>query len=447
MLPDRGSTAVRLWLIAAVLLSLISYYLLVYQTSRTDFSSILIYYLVLSTVYILVIRTLDANLLQWALAAAILFRISMLLAVPELSDDFYRFIWDGRLLAQGISPFADLPSELMADPLFNASPLDQLLYEGMNSPNYFTVYPPVSQMIFLLAAKIFPDSITGNVIIMRLVILLCEAGSLWLIIKILKGYGLQSKKVLVYAWNPLVIIELTGNLHFEAIMIFFVLLAIYGLQKNQWKLSATSMGAAIATKLIPLIFLPLLVFRMTWRKVAGYWLLCGAVVLLFFLSVWNPELIDGMRSSLTLYFQKFEFNASIYYLVREIGYVVKGYNVIQEAGRLMPLITLLIILAMSWYSGKIMSWPNAMLLALTVYLLLATTVHPWYITPLVALAVFSELKFPIVWSLAIIVSYAGYTEKGFHENLILVVVEYLLVLIAALWDIRKAIAAGVFVKT
>jgi hypothetical protein len=383
--------------------------------------------------------TVEERLLPWAIGAAILLRFSLLLAVPELSDDFYRFIWDGRLLAQGISPFTELPSALMADPLFNQSALNQQLYQGMNSPDYFTVYPPVAQLIFLLAAKIFPDSIMGNLMVMRLIILICETGSLLLIVKILKGYGLPSRKVMIYAWNPLVIIELTGNLHFEAIMIFLVLLAIYGLQRSQWKFSAAWLAASIATKLIPLIFLPLLIYRMTWKRVFGYWVLVGLVVVLFFLSVWSPELIDGMRSGLTLYFQKFEFNASIYYLVREIGYLVTGHNIIQQAGRLMPLITFILIWVFSWYTGKLIIWPKAMLLALTIYLLMSTTVHPWYITPLVALAVFSDYKFPIVWSILIIFSYAGYSETGYTENLWLVFTEYLLVLTTGIWDIKKDI--------
>jgi hypothetical protein len=70
---------------------------------------------------------------------------------------------------------------------------------------------------------------------------------------------------------------------------------------------------------------------------------------------------------------------------------------------------------------------------------MSTTVHPWYITPLVALAVFSDYKFPIVWSILIIFSYAGYSETGYTENLWLVFTEYLLVLTTGIWDIKKDI--------
>lgn len=436
MLPDVNLRLRFYWLVGAFLLSLISYHFLIYQTACHEFLAILVHFMVLSLVYLLVTRMTGDQLLYWALGAAMVLRLSLLFAVPELSDDFYRFIWDGRLLSQGISPFATLPSKLMEDPEFNQIAINQQLFQGMNSPDYFTVYPPIAQWVFYLAAKLFPDSIFGNLMVMRLITILFEAGSVILIIKILRVSKLSANRALIYAWNPLVIIELTGNLHLEAIMIFFLLLAIYLLHKGKWIESSAAMGAGVAAKLIPLIFLPLLLFRMPWKKILGYWAICGVVVLGFFLTIWSPELIEGMRSSLSLYFQKFEFNASIYYLMREIGFAVTGYNIIQEAGKYLALATLAIILVFAWYSHKSMNWPKAMVWALTIYLLMSTTVHPWYVTPLVALATFTDYKFPVAWSVLVIVSYAGYSESGYSEHMPLLIAEYLLLAMVLIWDVK-----------
>lgn len=434
-LPKGGQKLQLYWLIGASLLSLVSYHVLLYQTDRQDFLPVLLLFMVLSSVYLLVIQLESEPMLLWALGAAVLLRVSLLLAVPELSDDFYRFIWDGRLLSQGISPFIETPSKLMEDPEFSKLLINQQLYQGMNSRDYFTIYPPIAQWIFVIAAKLFPESIIGNLVVMRLFIMLAELGSIMLIMRILKEYRLSPHKVLIYAWNPLVIIELTGNLHFEAIMIFFLLLAIYFFQISKWRWSALAFAASVAAKLIPLIFLPLLIFRMPWKKVAGYWALCVLMVIGFFLTVWSPELTKSMTSSLSLYFQKFEFNASIYYLVREIGFAIKGFNIIQEAGKYLALTTLLFILGFSWYSHGSMPWPKAMLWALMVYLLMSTTVHPWYITPLVALAVFTDYRFPIAWSMLVMVSYAGYSVNGYTENIYLVIAEYSLLTLTLIWDL------------
>jgi len=189
-------------------------------------------------------------------------------------------------------------------------------------------------------------------------------------------------------------------------------------------------------KLVPLIFLPLLAFRDHWKKVVLYWSICGVAVAGFFLTTWSTALWDGLSSSLTLYFQKFEFNASIYYLVREIGFAVNGYNIIQTAGPFLALVTFISILVLSRYTYKTMKWAQAMIWALTIYLLMATTVHPWYITTLVALAVFTNYRFPIAWSVLVVLSYAGYSETGYQENMLLVLTEYLLLAVIIFWDLR-----------
>ncbi len=434
---ENGHRLRAYWLIGATLLSLACYFLLIYQTTRIEFDSILVYFLVLGLIYLLLLKVVNEGLLIWALASAVLLRISLLLAIPELSDDFYRFIWDGRLLNQGISPFAALPSDLMEDSGFNEDPMNQALFQGMNSPHYFTVYPPIAQWIFYLSSLIFPESLIGNLVFMRLLIITFEVGSIILCLEILKKSSLPSKKVLIYAWNPLVIIELTGNLHFEAAMIFFILLAIYLWQINHWKWSAAAMAAGVASKLIPLIFLPLLAFRAPLKRVLIYWVICGLVICLFFASIWSPELIEGMRSSLGLYFQKFEFNASIYYLVREMGFLIKGYNIIQTAGLYLGLISLSLILWLAWFSPNRLTWPQAMVWALAIYLLMSTTVHPWYITPLVAFAVFTDYRFPLAWSILVILSYAGYSESAYTENLWLVGTEYLFLGVALIMDLKK----------
>lgn len=437
MQPEAGQRLRTYWLIGATLLSLVCYHFLIYQTDRNDFPSILVYFIILTVVYLLIIKVVNHQLIYWALAAAILLRLSILTAIPELSDDFYRFIWDGRLLTQGISPFHEIPSKLMQFPAFSEDPINQHLYQGMNSGDYFTVYPPLAQWMFYASVRLVPNNIVGSLVVMRLIIILFEIGSIMLLLRILVHAGLPKRNVLIYAWNPLVVVELTGNLHFEAIMIFFVLLAIYWLQPLRWQWSAFALAAGAAVKLVPLIFLPLLWGRLSWKKVFSYWVICGVVVVVFFLTIWSPELWEGMHSSLSLYFQKFEFNASIYYLVREIGFVTTGYNIIQTAGRYMALITLVLVLLLSWYSYQKLTWPQAMIWALTIYLLMATTIHPWYVTALVALAAITNYRFPIAWSVLVILSYAGYTETGYDENMLLVIVEYLLLASAMILDLRK----------
>jgi hypothetical protein len=99
-------------------------------------------------------------------------------------------------------PFTKLPPEFLS---MNLTGIDQSLFDKLNSKNYFTIYPPVAQGIFMLSAK-FSNSIEGSVLAMRVLILLAEAGSIYLLLKIIAVYKLPKGNVLLYALNPLVIV-------------------------------------------------------------------------------------------------------------------------------------------------------------------------------------------------------------------------------------------------
>ena len=76
---------------------------------------------------------------RWWMGVAVFFRLIFLFSTPVLSDDFFRFIWDGRLLVGGFNPYLYLPSEVVNTPIFSTANLSTTLYEGLNSPHYFTV--------------------------------------------------------------------------------------------------------------------------------------------------------------------------------------------------------------------------------------------------------------------------------------------------------------------
>ena len=103
-----------------------------------------------------------------------------LFSIPNLSDDFYRFIWDGRLLASGNHPFAQLPVYYI-DNNISIQGIDEELFKSLNSPEYFTIYPALSQYVFWLAASLAPHSVYGSVLVIKMVIFAAEIGSLFLL--------------------------------------------------------------------------------------------------------------------------------------------------------------------------------------------------------------------------------------------------------------------------
>ena len=371
---------------------------------------------------------------------AIFFRFLLLFSIPCLSDDVYRFVWDGRLLANGFNPYLYLPSALVNTEIASLAGLDITLFQKLNSPDYFTVYPPVNQALFGLAAWLSNGSFFWNVVWLRVPIILSEIGTLYLMMKLLRRSGRNPNLALLYGLNPLVILELTGNLHYEAVMIFFVLLAIWLLARygevTRWLVwSAGALAMGIATKLLPLLLLPLAIRHLGWRRGIAYAALTGGFTALLFLPFASVELARNVFSSVELYFQKFEFNASVYYLLREVGYWIEGYNTIARVGLGLSVATTLGIL---WIAFR---WKNPLmavklLTTLTLYFALATTVHPWYISSVVAAAVFTRFRYPLVWSALIPLSYFTYHTLPYHENLWGTALEYSVVFVVIVLEIR-----------
>jgi len=363
-----------------------------------------------------------------------LFRLGLLAATPWLSDDYARFVWDGRLLSQGWNPYLYLPAALVGTPEGNHLGLTPQLYQLLNSPHYYTVYPPFNQALFGLSAWLSGGNLWGNIVWLRVWILLAEAVTAWLLPKLLKRLGKPSRLALAYWLHPLVILELTGNVHFEAVMVALGLLAAWLLVQNRLWASATAFALAVVTKLIPLVLGPLLIRELGWKRGLAYGLAGGGLIIGFFAPFVSAELIRNFGSSVDLYFQKFEFNASVYYLVRQLGYWLTGYNIIQTAGPLLSLLTLtgVVILAI-----RRLPPAETVLLTLSLYFAFATTVHPWYLTTLVAVSVLTNYRFPLVWAAGAFLSYATYRTTAYTENLWLTGLEYGSVILFAGWEYRN----------
>lgn len=432
----------------SLLLSLTGYSYFGYVLHRENFLSLVSVYLVLFAAYIFLVRTAGEGTGKILLTAAIVFRLLFLFSIPALSDDYLRFIWDGKMFNIRENPFTVVPSSFIPD---NNSLRDYLLplYKGMNSPAYYTVYPPVLQFIFAIAVWLFPNNLLGPLIILHAGCIAAEIGTLFLITKLLKQFQLPKENLWWYALNPLVIIELSGNLHFEALVIFFLLLSIYLLlprDTNENKIplsriifSGIAFALAIASKLIPLLFLPFLLRRLKWKQSILFFTTVFAVTIMLFIPFIDSQSIENMGSSLRLYFQKFEFNSSIYYLIRWIGFQWKGYNIINQAGPLLGIAVFIFVmmLVLSEKSLTLKNYFRMMQWSLTIYLLLATTVHPWYITPLIMVSVFTEFRFAIIWSLFIIFSYSLYQVQPYQENLWWIVLEYGALIIALTFDLVR----------
>ena len=412
------------------------YIYLFYFISRNDSIPLIITYSILFASYLFMLKNSNEFNIRWLLGISLLLRMTPLFAIPALSDDFYRFIWDGRLWAAGINPFAGLPGDFLNEPALVAKGITNELYGLLNSPTHYTIYPPVPQYINWLAAKLFPDSIAYSVVLMRTLLIGAEMMGLVFIYLLLKKYNLKQHLLAIYALNPLVIIEISGNLHHEGLMITFLLGFLYFNSQGKILKAAVMLALAIASKLLPLMFLPFILLNLKkWLSFSATLLLSSA---LLFLPLFDQSFIIGMKDSLTLYYQNFEFNAGLYYVLREIGYWIYGYNAIALIGKILFILsTVLIIILSIGLRLKRFNYTFSFTILYLTFALLSLIFHPWYMLILLAMAPFTKFNFPIIWSYMIFLTYIGYSQLGFSENYYVIAVEFIGLLIALIIDVRN----------
>ena len=156
-----------------------------------------------------------------------------------------------------------------------------------------------------------------------------------------------------------------------------------------------------------------------------------------FIPFFSPVFWEHLSNSLDLYFRNFEFNAGLYFLIRNIWASALGYNPIHWLGPILSVLGFLFILtAIVFRRNKaVLKLPETWLWVYTIYLITATTVHPWYLIPLVLLGALSGYMFPFFWSALVFLSYSHYgPANGLYEYF--VYLEFALVFILMILELK-----------
>jgi hypothetical protein len=446
-----------------VITSVLNYVYVAYYLERTSFENLLFCWIFLFGCFYFLLKKSNLSFKTLAIIS-IFFKLIFLFATPNLSQDFYRFIWDGRMIFEGLNPYLSKPETFIKSGQFPINDAKSL-YDGMGVLNgsHFTNYPPIHQFGFLIAAFFANKSIYGSILVLRILIILADVGILFIGKKLLERLQIPNFTIFWYALNPFVIIEMTGNLHFEPVMLFFLILSFYKIHQQKWVLGAIFMGCAISVKLIPLLFLPLF-FK--WfsskksesnsnktsnfisfnkivdvRKLIVFYSIIIVVIVLLFAPFLSHNLIANFTKSVGLWFTTFEFNASFYYLFREIGYLITGYNEIAIIGKITALSTIVFIFILAFFrkNNSVESLFISMLFGISFYYFFSSTVHPWYVATPLLLCIFTKYKFPVFWSFIVILSYHAYSNSTWNENLFLVAFQYILLFSYIIYEIKKYI--------
>jgi hypothetical protein len=206
------------------------------------------------------------RLLAPVLAIAVALRVALLLAPPFMSSDIYRYVWDGRVQAAGINPYVHVPAETALIAL-----RDTTIFPRINRADYaHTIYPPAAQMIFAAVGRV-SDSVFAT----KLCMLLLEACGILAALRLLALAKMPPARVLIYAWNPLVLWAVAGDGHIDGAMIGLLGLAIWAAIRQRGGLAGALLGGAILTKFLPIAVLPALWRRWDWKLPAA----CASVII------------------------------------------------------------------------------------------------------------------------------------------------------------------------
>ncbi len=190
---------------------------------------------------------LPAHAFWLVLGVAVLLRVLLLPAPPFLSSDVYRYVWDGRVQAAGINPYVYVPAAPALEGLRDAA-----VFPHINRATYArTVYPPAAQLLFALVGRL-----GGGVTGMKLAMLCCEAVAMSCLLRLLTLAGLPAPRLLIYAWNPLVLWSFAGDGHVDAIAIGLLAVALLFRAYHRDGRAGALLAAAALVKFLPLVVAP-----------------------------------------------------------------------------------------------------------------------------------------------------------------------------------------------
>jgi hypothetical protein len=376
--------------------------------------------LFLSVIYLVAVRLVfkipdrigrSRHLVILIVAFGLFFRAALVPSDPDLlSTDMYRYVWDGRVQRHGINPYAYAPEAEQLRTL-----RDEAVYEKMNRKEYPTIYPAGAQLFFRLFHHLVGDSVSG----FKGLMVFFEMMTMLLLVLTLRAHGLQDARVIIYAWNPLVVFEIAYGGHVDGLTVFFTVLAFY-LDAGGRKIPAVvALAFSSATKLYPALLLPAFLNR--GERVKG-----GVVFVAVFLMLYTPfvpvggKIIGFLPNYFTSPYEN--FNLGLKTLITE------------PFPELDPvLISKLFVLALA-AAGSVVFFRHktkeqmircAYVLIGLLIVLMPTALHPWYVVILVPFLCFFPSAAWLIFTGMVSLSYVYYEPSMGELPVWVTLLEYL----------------------
>lgn len=349
------------------------------------------------------------------LVLAAVWHVEFLRLPVGADDDIRRYIWDGRLQRLGYNPYLVVPSDPATQGLHTSET------RGLNNPDLPSPYPAGAELFFRAVTAIHE-----SIFALKVAFVVCDLAIVLILLDILRRGGKGAYLVLVFAWNPLLAIEVAGSGHIDIVGALLLLVSAAALVRRWRATAAVAFGLAVAVKFLPVVLLPLYWKRVRIRDAA----LGAAATGLLYLPFLNHGRIPA--GSVGRYVQSFRFN----------GPVFAALDRVAPAWLLAGLAALAGFLTAIWlrrkaaeFSPDVLAWPMA------ASLLCAPVVYPWYLLWLLPLLRPGSSVPILIWTVSIIPTYYVWHLRTLGQPWVLPVwimaLEYGLVAIAAAMVARR----------
>jgi glycosyl transferase family 87 len=314
-----------------------------------------------------------------AILLAVAFRIPPAIAPVGVDSDMVRYLWDGRVQTLGYNPYAILP---------NDSSLAHTHVDGsdkMPSRNDRTPYPPAAQLFFRMVV-----TISDSTVAMKLALVICDLLAIAVMRRWLGAAGRSEWLTLTYAWNPLVIFEVSHSGHIDALGALWIIAAAYWLTRRRTLLATLAFVLAIATKLVPVVLAPLFVGRIRRRDAAA------GVAFLTLLYLPFSSGSDVPLGAVPNVVQRVRFNGPLFALLSSLSFPRMA-----AAVALVLAVSAAIVarLRLSADDPAAWAWPMAVAIAC------APVIYPWYLLYLTPF-LFTTATLPLaVWTISVLPVY------------------------------------------
>lgn len=183
------------------------------------------------------------------ISVAILNRLLLIDITPILENDYFRYLWDGRVVANGINPYLYPPNSALLDPI-TVWYRDKIGWSDIR-----TIYPPLAQLFFGGLHLLVEDSLLA----LKAGLIFAEVCAGLFLVSSVRGTGERRLVTILYFFNPLLLKEIANSAHLDALPMFMSFAAVLCFMRYQnhrwiaWVLLALSVGA----KSYPVLLLPL----------------------------------------------------------------------------------------------------------------------------------------------------------------------------------------------